>query len=199
MVVKFNVRDWREIIKTCGAVTATCPSEREVCRYIDLLFMGNECVAYGSNCSQVTKTCVPCVNVDIPWMYHLLVLPEKIPPRTHCVELFVDPKAKEYMIVYSDTEDDEIDGHTVPFFEGDPPDYDAMFKDAHKHLDSFDFGYGKYHIMVNPNILMNALEGMKSFDRVVLKFGDMAHPFTISPEWDSSAIEALVYPGIQNG
>lgn len=196
MVAKFSSQSWRDILRVCGSVSMSCPNENDVCRYLDLCFIGTNCIAFGSNTYQVSRVSVPCEITDIPFDYHLLVLPEKVPPRSRFIELHIDEKKQEYTIVYIDGEDEEIDASIVPFFAGGRIDYEDIFSKAQEQIWEYNHGFGKYHIAVNPKLLMAALDGMKSCDSVIFNFAGINQPFTVRPfdDDDGLAAKALIFP-----
>lgn len=195
MDIKFTVYAWRDIMKICGAITLTCPKEMIICRYIDLRFESCECIAYGSNGCQFTRISVPCECRDVPWQYHLLVKPMKIPSGTKFVEIHIDQKNKKFDVAYIDAEDDIRDAVVCDFFDGDPFDYERFWQKTHDTLNQYNQGSGQYFICVNPKYLINALEGMKSCDRVIMNFGSCVDGFTIRPyDDDQPNIEAVIYP-----
>lgn len=195
MVAKFKVADWRDILRVCGTIAASNPKDRIVTQYLDFHFNGPECCVYGSNGAQISRIVVPCVNQDIPPEYRLLVPPMKIPARTRSVEIHIDDGIKEYEVICLDSEDDVIDAVRSSFCACDLPDYGSFFDKVWKDIDVYNNGEGKYFIAVNPKYLMNALEGLKSCDHVILNFANRHQPFMIRPYGDEYIdVTAMVCP-----
>lgn len=198
MVAKFDIYSWKDILRVAGTIAATSPKERVMTKYMDFHFPfpGNSATVYGCNIYQASKLTVPCETRDIPDDYHLLVLPQKVPPHTRSVEIHINAGKKSYSLMYIDSENDIIDACDCEMIDGDPVDYESLFKKA---LDNFERestdSSGKYYIVANPRYLMNALEGMKQCDSVILNFGNQVQPFTIRPWGDNDEnITALVLP-----
>lgn len=195
MVTKFAVADWRSIMRVCGSIAATCPPDRITCRYILLRFESGECVAYGSNASQITRLSVPCTTAFVPIGYELMILPMKVPARTKFVELDIDPDKKCFTISYIDEDNDIIDATPCEFFDGEHLDYEYFYKKATDSIEQYNHGEGRYVIAFNPKYLINALEGFKSCDHVIVNFANTNDPFMIRPYGDEKVhATAIVYP-----
>ena len=190
MVTKFAVADWRSIMRICGSISATCRPEQITCRYILLRFDVFECVAYGSNGTQITRISVPCTVSEVPAGYQLMVLPMKVPARTKFVELDIDEVSKNYTVSYIDEDNDIIDAQLCNFFDGEPMDYEYYCNKTQDTISQYGYGEGKYVTFINPKILINALDGFKSCDYVILNFADRFDPFTIR-SYDDDRINTL--------
>lgn len=196
MVTKLSVYAWKDIMRVCGPITNTTPKDKISCRYIDLWIGKYELTAYGSNAIQISKVNVPCDADAAPYGgYHLLIPPMKTPAGTRYVEIHSNDEEKEYTVMFLDIDKDIISAVTSPMFDGKPLDYEDFYRKAQKNFDDHSRdGAGEYYIVVNPKLLLNALEGFKSSEKVILNFGSRVQPFMIRDFDQNVDATALIYP-----
>ena len=100
----------------------------------------------------------------------------------------------EYSVTFLNKTGEKIVAFSQDIVHIEPMNYERFFETAHKNFDEFNHGEGKYWIAVNPKYLLNALEGLKQFDNVILNFGTNVQPFSIRDGNGSMKVEALVLP-----
>ena len=189
---KFHVQDWRDIMRICGSITATCPkNHRKECEYILFHVDGGMCTAYGSNGFQCSKVTVDCMYSGLA-SPSFMIRPIKAPAHTRMVEIHFSDVGPTCDIFFVDEDSDILDAVGCELGTCDPIDFEQFFQKAHDNFGRDNYGAGKYSIAVNPEYLMTALDGLKSCDSVVLNFGSPVEPFTIRPLDDSIKAEAFV-------
>lgn len=199
MVIKYDISDWKNLMKICGTVAAFGFRQRPILGYISIYAdtVNNVTTCYACNGYQAGKLVIPCRLQDVPHNYRLMILPVKAPSHTRSVEIHIDGDKKSYIVIFIDDED-EIVGSTddYDFFDGEPLDVEQFYKKAQEAFDkTSQDGSGKYFIAVNPKYLISALEGMKSCEIIIMNFAERNQAFTIRPFNDGSIdAAALVLP-----
>lgn len=194
--VKMSIYDWRDMVRVCGTLS-TNKGDRESLRYIDLCINDESkglCTAYGCNGYQMSRVKFMCEVHDIPWKYHFLIDIFKAPVGSCDVVIEINEDDDEYSVTFLNKTGEKIVAFSQDIVHIEPMNYERFFENAHKNFDEFNHGEGKYWIAVNPKYLLNALEGLKQFDNVILNFGTNVQPFSIRDGNGSMKVEALVLP-----
>lgn len=197
MIAVFDVWNFKDVQKACTPALAET-EERLTLTYIDLEFMDDRCVAYGSNGYQVTKIEVPS-KLSVKNLYtpeKVLLRPVKIPPKTKRVVLSTDDPENIYITFYGPENDCVQTGEvTQPVLHGEPLAFEEkIIKPAMQNIDGYNHGQGAYMIAVNPQYLINALTAMKDQESVIFNFASPNNSFMIRPYKGEQNLTALVFP-----
>lgn len=207
MKIIFDVWSFREMQKSCGAVKATPADGRPALERICLTFSMDYnrrpsssdmcaavCHAYGSNGYQITRMDVPCELSEMPDEKAQILLDHvKIPPKTETIILNTDRK-DVLELAFINKEGGATITDQPKLEAGAPIDFGQMCKKFSNQIDQYNKGQGQYWIAVNPKYLINALEGMKDKESVMLHFGSQVQPFMIRPRDSESNVSAWVFP-----
>lgn len=194
MKIGFNVYDWKDIMKVCGSV-AEVYEERIMLTYIKIDCDNGRFTAYGSNGFQLSRLCGRCeMDDNCPVSFLLPVM--KTPPKTAKVEIMpkVEVLGGKTVLYFYDKNGNVTTTTDVEIPDGEYIDAANFFKRAEDGINLYNHGQGSYMVAVNPRYLMNALEGMKGCESVILNFASPVEAFMIRPYKEDLEASALVYP-----
>ena len=192
MKVTYDIYNYRDMIRVCGALAMTAPSDHPAWQYLDLTFDDNRCKVYGANGVQIARMMVLCQTEEIPFDYHLMIRPVKPTSHTKTVELYIDPSAGTYTIVFVDAEGEVLDSVTEPLCQLQPVGFDDLYKKLESNLGVE--GTGNYTIAVDPKVLLRVLEAMKPYDKIIFNFASVHQPFRVFPCDCDQDVEYMVFP-----
>lgn len=192
MKITFDIYNYRDMIRVCGTLAMNAPPDHPAWQYLDLTFDDHRCKVYGANGVQVARMYVPCQTDEVPFDYHLMIHPVKPTSHTKTVELYVDPSAGTYTLVFIDAEGEVLDSVTEPLCQLSPISFDDMYKRLEANLGVE--GTGNYTIAVNPKVLLRALESLKPYDKVIFNFASPVQPFRLFPYDCDQGVEYMVFP-----
>ena len=186
MHIKLSVYAYKDIVKVCGG--GVDPKDDRVPAAIQLKFEGYSCRACA--CSSFTAAGIGVIDADAPLDPLSFWIPVvKTPAGTKLVE-FIAGDGEQPTMVFSDS-----DGDVLKSVDIQPVDtaVDAgnILESSAKKTMGKDNGDGWYHIVVNPALLIQVLEGVKQSEQVTLTFGSMSDPIVITPSGDHAPASAL--------
>ena len=194
MIIEFNVYDWRDIMRVCGPTLGTDPN-KEMLSYINVKCNNNWFSAYGCSGYQVARVSVRCIMDAKLLDVSFICKPQKIPVGAARVQVLHDGLPNKYTILYRDKKGCSLSAVQIEAPDGEMVDAEKIINSSLKNLDAYNYGEGKYMICVNPKYLMNALQGLKDCDAVIMNFGSRVQPFLIRPRDNSEKdVIELVLP-----
>ena len=198
-MIIFDVEDYRAMHRLCAEVTRETTNP-DLLQYIDLQFSNDnpdEVVAYASNTFQVHRITLPVIIDQKHWGHlpeHLFIMPGlRLLKGVHTVTLDWDDK--EYHLRALTVDGTERSAFDAPMMSAVGMNYQSLERKVIDDISHCNHGDGQYSIVVNPKYLMEALNGLKTCDMVVLNFGDPNKPFIVRPyanEYFRAC--AIVYP-----
>ena len=172
MTIQFTIWDWKDIQNIVGTVVSLDDS-RQMLHYVRFRCEDSRFEAVASDGFRLAKLNGKCVMSERT-RTELLIPPLKAPPKTVSVMVSNVVEGK-YVVYFYDKGGVMIDCCTLDIPNGEYPDFDSKFlKPAIERRT-------EYSIAVNPAYLLDALNGMKNQDTVILEFGTAYEPFIVHP------------------
>lgn len=198
-MITFDVEDYRDMHRLCAEVTRATTNP-DILHYIDLQFSNDnqdEVKAFASNTLQIHRINVPCIIDPKHWGHlpeHLYIFPGLVLPR-HVKTVTLDWDENEYHLRAINAEGHERAAYDGPMISAPGMNYQAIEHKVIEDISAINRGDGRYSIVVNPKLLMNAMNGMKTCEKVVLNFGDPNKPFIVRPYGNEFLHAcAIIYP-----
>ena len=194
-MIWFSVYAWRDIMKTCGPMIAIDEEDRRIMlTYINIQCVDNRFTAYGCDGYHLARIRGKCDMMDkAPVSF--IIKPHSIPARTDKVRVS-DIRPGSLAVAFLDKNARELEERKLTVDVGEVLDYENKVIEPNlKNMDSYNHGEGQYMFVVNPRYLMDALQGVKTCQKVILNFGSQVQPVFIRPYMDEySDILEMVWP-----
>ena len=176
MSIEFSAFDLRDAMAVCGGAikpSKSMKSSRPALKYVLLECHWNHCIAVGSNGAAIGMLRFDCKMDDERNPVKLHVLPIKIPAAVERVIIDDEKDSLKITLIDKKGNVDKIrqEKEDVTYF-----DYEKLERSVVETIP------GDKWVVVDPKMLLNCLEGLKSCDSVIIQLNKDPHqPFVIEP------------------